>query len=171
MKKWQDIDGPFYRAGENNKLQDLAKGKVVLEIGSWEGRSTVCMAEVAAHVYACDPHTAFNTQALGEEFISLEKFKENTAGRDNITLLLGKSEDMVPVLENNFFDLVFIDGDHRYASVKKDIEMSLPKLKVGGVMAFHDMGWDGAADGGVSKAVREVLGKTTQDAEIGYVTK
>lgn len=173
MKKWHEIDGPFYIGGNENKLQDLAKCKVVLEIGSWEGRSTVCMAEVAAHVYACDPHTAFNTQTLGEEFVSLDKFKENTKEFDNITLLLGKSEDMVPPLNDNFFDLVFIDGVHSYPAVKVDIELSLPKLKMGGTMVFHDMGWDGKHDGGVAKAVWETFGKDNviQDGEIGYITK
>jgi predicted O-methyltransferase YrrM len=35
-------------------------------------------------------------------------------------------------------DAIFIDGDHSYEGVKKDIERYFPLLKVGGVVLFHD---------------------------------
>ena len=154
MKTWDQVEGPLLD-DDGPILQSLAKGKVVLEIGSWKGKSTVCLAEVASHVYACDPHTSYNAQLLGNELVSLDSFKENTKGYDNITLLLGTSEEMVPPLRNEFFDFVFIDGCHSYPSVKLDIELSFPKLKKGGVMAFHDWGWNGTKDGGVIRAVEE----------------
>lgn len=171
MKKWDQIEGPLLD-DDGPILQSMAKDKVVLEIGSWKGKSTACLAEVANHVYACDPHTSHNAQLLGKELVSLDDFKENTKGYDNITLLLGTSKEMVPSLENEFFDFVFIDGCHSYPAVKLDIELSLPKLKKGGVMAFHDWGWDGAKDGGVVKAVEEKF----RDVElpggaIAYITR
>lgn len=36
-------------------------------------------------------------------------------------------------------DLVFIDGDHRYESVKRDFELYSPLATPGGVMALHDI--------------------------------
>jgi len=158
MKKWTEIEGQFTES-EGDDLQELSKNKVVLEIGSWYGRSTVCLAEVAQQVYACDPHKAANTQILGEKFVSLDNFKENIQGYNNIVLLLGKSEDMVPSLGNRFFDVVWIDGCHNYSAVKMDIEVALPKLKDKGIMVFHDWGWDGNKDGGPSKAVKEIFGE------------
>lgn len=48
-------------------------------------------------------------------------------------------------------DLLFIDGDHEYESVKKDIQDYVPKVKHGGLIIFHDYGsWDG-----VTRAVKE----------------
>jgi Methyltransferase domain len=37
------------------------------------------------------------------------------------------------------FDLIFIDGDHRYESVKKDFENYRPLLSKRGVILFHDV--------------------------------
>jgi cephalosporin hydroxylase len=37
------------------------------------------------------------------------------------------------------YDLLFIDGDHAYESVKKDFEMYSPLVKNGGIIAFHDI--------------------------------
>jgi hypothetical protein len=58
-------------------------------------------------------------------------------------------------------DVVFIDMEHTYNAVKNDIELWLPKVKVGGYLAGHDYvkGW-----GGVIKAVDEKFGnKITVD--------
>src|SRR5262245_16859053 len=51
------------------------------------------------------------------------------------------------------FDLIFIDGDHRYEGVKRDFENYRPLLSPRGVMMFHDVDPDhvfkGAAGGDV----------------------
>lgn len=39
-----------------------------------------------------------------------------------------------------YFDLVFIDADHRYESVKEDIENWTPLVKKGGLLTGHDYG-------------------------------
>src|SRR5439155_3831704 len=41
---------------ESAKLREIAKGKLVLEIGSAFGFSTLTMASVAEHVWSCDSH-------------------------------------------------------------------------------------------------------------------
>jgi len=40
------------------------------------------------------------------------------------------------------FDLIFIDGDHRYASVKKDFQNYRSLLSDRGVILFHDVDAD-----------------------------
>ena len=49
-------------------------------------------------------------------------------------------------------DMVFIDGDHSYAGVKRDIQNWLPRLAPGGMLCGHD--WQSAE---VRKAVTEAL--------------
>lgn len=56
-----------------------------------------------------------------------------------------------------YFDLVFIDADHRYNSVKADIEAWLPLVRKGGLLAGDDYGI-GKHSGDVKRAVDERFG-------------
>ena len=48
---------------------------------------------------------------------------------------------------NEFFDFIYIDADHEYESVKKDIEAWIPRLRSGGIIAGHDyIGYRGVHD-------------------------
>lgn len=46
---------------------------------------------------------------------------------------------------NTPIDCLFIDGDHTYEGVKRDIEAWTPHVKVGGVVIYHDVAKDGNA--------------------------
>jgi len=52
------------------------------------------------------------------------------------------------------FDLVFVDADHSYDAVKRDIWAWKPKIKKGGILCGHDYHWDT-----VKKAVNEEFTK------------
>lgn len=56
-------------------------------------------------------------------------------------------------------DFIYIDGNHAYDYVKKDIEVAKKLVKKGGVIGGHDFGWIGNG-GGVNKAVTEHSEKT-----------
>lgn len=56
-----------------------------------------------------------------------------------------------------YFDLVYLDADHRYANVIADIEAWQQKVKHGGWICGHDYGSDHHP--GVKKAVDEVFGR------------
>lgn len=60
--------------------------------------------------------------------------------------------------ENGSCDLVYIDADHRYESVKRDIFDWLPKVRNGGIIAGHDYKPRGGGKG-VFKAVNEIFGE------------
>jgi len=59
-------------------------------------------------------------------------------------------------------DFVFVDADHSYEGVKRDIEAYLPKIKNGGMMIFHD--WGDPRFPGVQQAILEFF-------DIGMVTE
>lgn len=65
-------------------------------------------------------------------------------------------------------DMVFIDGDHSYEAVKRDIELWLPRLAPGGLLCGHDI-----TNQPVERAVRETIGKyqTTAPGIIWYAEK
>ncbi len=54
-----------------------------------------------------------------------------------------------------YFDIVFVDADHLYNSVKEDILTWIPHVKEGGMLAGHDYG---GRHRGVKKAVDEIFG-------------
>lgn len=69
----------------------------------------------------------------------LEIFKENLKGYlDLIEIYDGPSHEMIQNIPNNSLDFCFIDADHRYSFVFKDIELMIPKMKKGGIMMGHD---------------------------------
>lgn len=57
----------------------------------------------------------------------------------NVEIVYKNSSDFVERLEDNELDFIFIDGDHRYKSVLRDITMFYPKVKTGGIFAGHDI--------------------------------
>jgi predicted O-methyltransferase YrrM len=158
-----DIAGWLGRE-EGEYLAQLAAGKRVLEVGSYCGRSTVCMAQAAVSLAAVDPFTGDRTEDVRD---TLGEFTQNVIRYDvaeKVTTLRGVSADVLPRLRRDGaeFDLVFIDGAHDRASVELDLELSLPLLAEGGVLAFHDYresegDYDGRWDPDVTAVVSELI--------------
>lgn len=61
-----------------------------------------------------------------------------------------------------YFDLVFIDANHMYESVKEDIDVWLPTIRAGGVICGHD--YASPIHPGVRQAVDERFG--AEDIEL-----
>lgn len=146
---------------ETAALVDLARGKLVLEVGSWLGHSTVAMARVAERVWAVDwhrsdPHLEW---ATGGRFDSAHQFLDNLdrAGvRDRVVAVIGRSEEVLPRLVGGRdaeipFDLVFLDGYHSVEQTEMDARNALSVLgPVPGrdqVIAAHDYGLFGVTEG------------------------
>ena len=144
----EDVDG-WLTIWEGLKLSELAKDKRVLELGSYCGRSTICLAQTACYVVSIDPHDGRGTPTQTDTF---DTFKANLA-RYDIKNVDAYQTTEIPVGEE--FDLVFIDASHDYESVCKDIERATAVLPYDGLIVFHDYG--GVDDRGVTKAVDELL--------------
>jgi SAM-dependent methyltransferase len=152
-----DIDGWLFPE-EGKALADLSAGKRVLEIGSYCGLSTVCIARTAKSVTAVDYFDGRATPVPGSTF---ERFTNNLKryGVDQKVNIV-HPEAVVPGTD---YDLVFIDGDHSAEAVRKDIETALNVLRPGGLIAFHDYRRDRqefadpAFDEGVTESVNELI--------------
>lgn len=83
-----------------------------------------------------------------------------------VEMLRGTAEAMLPKIADDSLDFVYIDGDHRYEAVKKDITLSWPKLVEGGVMAVDDHVTGYWWQDGVVRAVNEFLGDNARTAQI-----
>ena len=56
-----------------------------------------------------------------------------------LTVLRGDSSAMAVYVPDESLDFVFIDADHRYSAVIKDLAAWVPKLKPGGMLCGHDL--------------------------------
>lgn len=153
-----DIDG-WLMPEEGKALADLARDKRVLEIGSYCGLSTVCMARTAKHVTAVD---YFDGRGTPNPKSTLESFNENIRRHGVAHKVSAHTPDDVRYSFASY-DIVFIDGAHDYESVKTDIEIAMQALKPGGLIVLHDYRenpgeHDGRWDPGVTKAVNELIG-------------
>lgn len=172
----KDIDG-FLSDKEGKTLYDLAKkcsGKgVIVEIGSWKGKSTVCLAKGSkagkkSKIYAIDPHTGSSEhKKMYGKVWTFEEFKKNIkeAKVDDIVVPIVKTSEEAAKTFDKPVELIFIDGAHEYEYVKKDFELWFPKVIDGGIMAFHDtILWDGP-----NKVVNKYIYKSRYFKNIGTV--
>ena len=120
--------------GEINLLVSLAKrlppDPLIVNIGAADGVSTVAMLEAR-------PDCFIFSVDIGE--CPQERANVEAAGLDPARLvrLLGRSQDIGKEFPYEA-DLVLDDGGHDYGSVRGDIEVWGPKVKIGGILAFHD---------------------------------
>lgn len=56
----------------------------------------------------------------------------------NLKVIRKKSLDAVLEIPDEYLDICFIDADHSYKAVLKDIEAWFPKVKAGGIICGHD---------------------------------
>lgn len=139
-----DVNDPMTVEGwlskeEGEFLAKNAIGRKCIEIGSYKGKSTCFIARTAESLVCIDTFKADNggqTQNIAPT--TYVDFANNTAHLKNVTPLIGMSQDVHPLLKNDEFDFIFIDGMHDYDSVFNDVKNYLPKLKDGAVIMFHD---------------------------------
>ena len=101
--------------------------KVIIEIGTANGCSALYLSQYADHVYTFDVTECKVKYDLWLEF----------GVTDKITSFVVKDSEAVEKLSQSIdYDLVFIDGDHSYEGVAKDIQI----FKKCGRLIFHDVG-------------------------------
>lgn len=123
-------------------------GCLFLEIGSWCGQSSVILGKVAQQnnglLFCVDWwNGSENTQldSLAKENDIYQLFWNRIVGeglKDVVIPIRGSSLVVHQILRPNTFDFIFIDGDHRYSVVKKDIEACQELVKSGGTLSGHD---------------------------------
>ena len=157
-----DVDG-WLSFDEAHALWNLARGKRVLEIGSYCGASTIAMAQSAREVHAVDPHDGRATPRPKNTFHEMRDNLARYGVSEKVTILRGTTSAMLATGPLDLeVDLVFIDGAHDVESVRSDIEYARRILAPGGLIAFHDYRqfpgqYDGGWDPGVTEAIDEFL--------------
>jgi hypothetical protein len=105
-------------------------GNHAVEIGSYEGRSTVAIARglpAGSLLFAVDPHTGDRSEVdRGEVVDTFLKFTENTGKLKNIIPIRESSVAAAASFTNSGIDFIFIDGWHSESAVDQDINAWLP---------------------------------------------
>jgi len=129
------------------KILKLKKSKIVLEIGTANGGTLFLFSKV------CPPDMTLISIDLpegpfGGEFFpdwKIPFYKSFATQQQKIHIIRADSHnsktlDEIKVLLNGKkIDFLFIDGDHGYESVKKDLELYGEFLSDDGIIAIHDI--------------------------------
>jgi hypothetical protein len=128
----------LYRLGQVNHCAG-----VIVEIGSFKGKSTIALARGAAAthrglVYAVDPHRIQPEEGYLEdteaEFLANIK---NGGVEKHVVPMIMTSEAAAKQWDKPV-RVLWIDGDHRYEPSKLDFTLWEPHVVEGGIIAMHD---------------------------------
>jgi caffeoyl-CoA O-methyltransferase len=116
-------------------LSKLARPQNVLEIGTYTGYATLCLAE------GLSENGVIDTIDIKEELYDFQrKYFDKSPWGEQIVQHLGSALDIIPKLDKKF-DLVFIDADkENYINY---YELILPKMSKGGIILSDNVLWSG----------------------------
>ena len=154
IRSYRQIQGflaPREAVGLYQMARRLARASTIVEIGSWKGKSTYCLAkgQREGRLIAIDPFDASGDEdsarlyeKTGGEVPLLEQFRRNMDARGvlgRIECWQGRSTDFSEKIKTlGPIDLLFIDGDHSIAGCDFDFLTYSPYLQRGGYLLFHD---------------------------------
>nr|WP_321222143.1 O-methyltransferase [uncultured Psychroserpens sp.] len=128
------LSGP-YQGRVLSMLSKLIRPKTILELGTFTGYATLCLAE------GLQTDGEVHTIDINEELIDFQrKYFDKSKFGSQIHQHLGSALDIIPSL-NKTFDLVFIDADKpNYVNY---FNLVVDKLNKGGVILSDNVLWHG----------------------------
>ncbi len=124
--------------------KSLSVDGTIVEIGSYEGRSTVAFASGArtgVKIFAIDPHTGDKTQVeAGLQIDTFAKFLRNTQDFPSIIPIRKLSVEARGDVGERAINILFVDGWHSEIAVTEDIFTWTPLCTVDSVIIFDDFG-------------------------------
>jgi hypothetical protein len=159
-QKYLEIPGWF---GPSTKIYDFLIDQtpdngIFVECGAWLGRSSYYLCEAFeakkqnVNIYIVDTwqgsvNELDSTHKLATQTDIFKIFQENMMGK-KYNPIKTTSQSAANFFENESCDIVYIDMEHTYKAVQKDIEYWYPKVKRGGWISGHDYvsGWQGVVD-------------------------
>ena len=153
-----NFHGIAYRLSDNwfshININDYTNRQInYLEIGTFYGANILSVANTYglhndSKMYCIDPWVDYDDypEYKNEQSIIYNSFINNieqSGLQDKIIINRGYSNFEIPKLQDDFFDIIYIDGNHEPEYVLEDAVLSFRKLKKNGIMIFDDYGWGG----------------------------
>lgn len=115
-------------AGRNAYIDTLPKGAICAEVGVLRGDFSAYILE------------ATKPRRLHLIDFNLTRYRvhKRFAAHDNIACHEGHSAEVLRSFGNDYFDWVYIDAGHSYASVRADVDAAIPKVRPNGLLIFND---------------------------------
>jgi MMP 1-O-methyltransferase len=161
---------------------ECQKGSVIVEIGSWKGKSTTWLIAGSGNtpVYSIDHFNGSEEhQTPGKTLDVYPEFIENVENATkklsienyDLRVIRKASSEAYKEYSNviNAIGVLFIDGSHDFESVWSDVSLWVPRVVSGGVVIMHDMDWTAprAIAEGVSRLLKVQL-NFISDGFTGY---
>lgn len=136
-------------------LESVPKNGICAEVGVWKGVfAEKILKQEPKKLYLIDPYVLIKgdiprerecktQRGMDDFFVDL---KEYFSQYDNIEWVREYSWYAAELFPNEYFDWIYLDGDHHYEAVKKDLESFAPKIKSGGILCGDDWLWGPARD-------------------------
>jgi predicted O-methyltransferase YrrM len=154
-----DFNGITFRLADNwYSHVDIEKYKdrpiKYLEIGTLYGANILSVAKTYgshkdSELYCVDPwddyedYTEYKTMFPKIYDTFIENIEKSNVPKHKIIIKRGYSNMEIPKFKDDFFDIIYIDGNHEPHYVLEDAVLSFRKLKKGGILIFDDYGWGG----------------------------
>ena len=151
------------------RASELAAPARIVEIGSFQGRSTIVLARAApdgVEIVAIDPHAGNDrgpqeidgfVEAAANDNVVFNENLDKAGVRDRVRHVRAFSSDAHTEVEDPI-DVLYIDGAHRFAPARDDIVQWGARVRDGGTMLIHDS----FSSIGVTAAIASTL-LTTRD--------
>ena len=158
---WQKVLAPRMSSGHYqgrvlSMISKLIQPKSILEIGTFTGYATLCLAE------GMQANATLDTIDVNEELYDMQRSYFDASGYGTqIKQHTGNALDIIPKLSKTF-DLVFIDADK--ANYPTYLELLIPKLNSGAVILSDNVLWSG-------KVVEKVNTKDTDTKALLHYNK
>lgn len=134
---WTEIGG-WLTVAEGRVLQSLAMGKRVLELGTWKGRSAICMAQTADFVACVDHFRGDRNSGPADTRIEFLANLKRAGVEDRVGWIACTAGECEAYLHPWSIDLAYVDVEHSEAATIEALGVARRNVKPGGVIAWHD---------------------------------
>lgn len=127
-----------------------------LEIGTFLGANAISVHQTyckhpESEIHLIDPwvdyaeYDEYKGRNESHYEICMRNLK-NTGHFNKFRVNRGFSHEVIPKYDNEYFDIIYVDGNHNPEFVLEDAVLAFRKLKIGGYLIFDDVNWPDGPD-------------------------